>query len=268
MNRVQLIVRADDAGSNRSVNRGIVDAHSAGLGLVRNISLMANGSRIEDAADRLANLAGVCFGVHLTLNAEWERVRWGPISPPEKVRSLIDKNGFFHRSPRAFQNSNTNIDEVFLEMDGQLAKLRKLGFAIRYADEHMAFGNVLPGFEMRFDRWCRLRGLINWRRHNRRLPLLEADQVANDPVAETIARLERVRSGIYTLVTHPAIPTGEMKQLGNARQSGEAVAVERDRDRRLLKSRKLSDYLRSRGVRVLRYDEVHEQETDNTPDET
>jgi hypothetical protein len=36
------------------------------------------------------------FGVHLTVICETVHYRWGPLTPREKVPSLIDETGFFY----------------------------------------------------------------------------------------------------------------------------------------------------------------------------
>lgn len=64
--RFRLVTRADDAGSSRSANRAI--HQTATQGIARNISLMACGPQIEDAAKSLCDLDGVDFGLHVCLS--------------------------------------------------------------------------------------------------------------------------------------------------------------------------------------------------------
>ena len=82
-----LVVNADDFGISRGVNRGIVEAHRAGL--VTSASLMANLPSAEDALTRAAICPDLGLGLHLTLTAG------RPLSPPERVPTLVDADGRF-----------------------------------------------------------------------------------------------------------------------------------------------------------------------------
>jgi chitin disaccharide deacetylase len=84
----QLIVNADDFGISRGVNLGIVEGHRTGL--VTSASLMPNLPAAEDALTRAAICPALGLGLHLTLTAG------GPLSPPDKVSTLVDGNGRFH----------------------------------------------------------------------------------------------------------------------------------------------------------------------------
>lgn len=249
-----LIVRGDDAGGNPSVNEAIKE--SAENGLLRNISLMANGAAIEHAAEVLSGLRNVNFGVHLTLNSEWDNVRWGPVSPADQVPSLLDEEGYLYRTPRLFRNFDVDIDEVFIEMDNQLERLRTLGFHITYADEHMWFGDVFPDFEERFAKWCERSGLVNWRRFNRQLPALGEKEQQLSLVEQTIQKLDQVEAGLYTLVTHPAFDSPEMKQMGNEHISGDRISAERNQDRLLLIDTAFRAYCEKRGITCINYQEA------------
>lgn len=44
--------------------------------------------------------ADIPFGVHLTVICEGVNYRWGPLSPKEKVPSLIDEAGYFYSLER------------------------------------------------------------------------------------------------------------------------------------------------------------------------
>ena len=67
-NPIRLITRADDAGTNPTSNAAILDAYQNGL--VKNVSVLAVGPAVEDAASLLAHEKGLCFGLHTALNAE------------------------------------------------------------------------------------------------------------------------------------------------------------------------------------------------------
>lgn len=82
-----LVVNADDFGISRGVNRGIVEAHRAGL--VTGASLMANLPAAEDALTRAATCPALGLGLHLTLTAG------RPLCPPERVPTLVDADGTF-----------------------------------------------------------------------------------------------------------------------------------------------------------------------------
>jgi hopanoid biosynthesis associated protein HpnK len=83
----QLVVNADDFGISRGVNRGIVEAHRAGL--VTSASLMPNLPSAEDALTRAAICPDLGLGLHLTLTAG------RPLCPPDRVPTLVDADGRF-----------------------------------------------------------------------------------------------------------------------------------------------------------------------------
>lgn len=94
----KLIVRADDFGSARAANAAILEAVRAGY-LVRNVSCMAPGPYLDEGADALAALAHrVDIGLHLTVNAEWDPIKWAPCAPPEKIPALLNEKGAFYPS--------------------------------------------------------------------------------------------------------------------------------------------------------------------------
>ena len=100
MQNIRFITRADDLGSSYSANQAIEQVVDAGF--IKNVSIMACAPAIEDAAQRLAHRKDVCFGMHTTLNAEWDRVKWGPVLPSEQCKGLVDQNGCFLPHPTMF----------------------------------------------------------------------------------------------------------------------------------------------------------------------
>jgi len=250
--RRRLVVRSDDAGSSHSANRATFEC--ATRGLTRNISLMAPGPAIEDAAQVLAGLEHVDFGLHVTLNSEWEFPRWGPISPPASVRGLLEEDGAFTRTPtdinaRGF--SGELLEAAIAETRAQLELLRSLGFTISYLDEHMFVG-WLPGLRERLQVLASTHGLIV-AAPVPGLPDVEGDFA--DGFAQLIARISQAPAGDHVWITHPTFDDEETRSIRPGRQ-GWDVASERDGDRRLLCDDRLKNWCEQNGVEVVRYSQV------------
>jgi chitin disaccharide deacetylase len=123
-----VIVNCDDLGSSRSANVAIYEALRDGL--ATSATLMVPCPWARDAA---AMYRGEDIGVHLTLNAEWETYRWGPITHSP---SLLDGDGGF---PRTVQDvwDHADIDEVRKECRAQIERAIYWGFDVSHLDSHM-----------------------------------------------------------------------------------------------------------------------------------
>ncbi len=250
MAKVKLITRGDDAGSSVTANRAIREACTEGI--LRNVSVMVACDHLADAADRLTDLDGVCFGLHATFNAEWSRVRWGAVR--NDVPSLVQADGTFFQSVNELRDHQPQLDEAMVELQAQLDKGREAGFTFGYADQHMGFGRAIEGFDDAFDVWCSKEGLLNYRHYHRRLP--SVTNVAGDPVDRVIAQLGAVGEGQWAIVGHPAYDTTEMRQTGNTNILGEHIAKDRDWQRRWFTDARILDYCQANGVIPIRYDEA------------
>jgi predicted glycoside hydrolase/deacetylase ChbG (UPF0249 family) len=249
--RIRLITRGDDCGSNHTANVATLNAFKNGI--LKNTSIMVPCSKVKEAAEMLAGEGQLCCGLHCTVTAEWDDVRWGPVLPPEDVPSLVDRRGMFFQTTRALHDNQPRLDELMRELQAQLDRARTLGFDIRYADQHMDIGQVVDGLDQAFDAWCRREGIRNSRPYNRHLPAVEMD---GDPVEQLIACLGAAPPGQYLIVGHPAYDNEEMRALGHEGYPGDVIAVERDWQRRLFVDPRMVDYCRQNGVLPIRYDEA------------
>ncbi len=123
-----LIINCDDLGSSRSANVAVYDALRNGV--ATSASLMVPCPWARDAA---AAWRGEDVGVHLTLNAEWETYRWGPIT---RAPSLLDGDGGF---PRTVEDTwdHGDLDEVRRECRAQIERAILWGFDVSHLDSHM-----------------------------------------------------------------------------------------------------------------------------------
>ncbi len=249
--RIQLITRGDDCGSTHSANLAILEAFRTGI--LRNTSIMVPCAAVEDAARMIADEQGLCCGLHCTITAEWDSVRWGPVLSPEQVPSLVDTQGHFFQTTRALHDNNPRLDEIMAELQAQLDRARALGFDIRYADQHMGFHWVTDGLDEAFDAWCARESLCCYRYYAYSLPKVGA---AGDLVEQLMAQLDAAPAGQYLVIGHPAHDNEEMRALGHAGYPGSVVATEREWQRRMFTDPRILAYCQEKGVAPIRYDEA------------
>jgi hypothetical protein len=123
----RLIVNADDFGLTAGVSRGILRAHGAGL--VTSTTVLASlGPQPE--LDAAAAESGLGLGLHVNLT-------WGrPVSPADRVASLVDAEGRFGRDLAALQ-ARARPDDVRRECEAQIeAFSRRFGRAPTHLDSH------------------------------------------------------------------------------------------------------------------------------------
>lgn len=253
-----LITRADDCGSSHAANEAILEA--AETGFIKNISVMACGNFLEEAAEMLSDRKDICFGLHACINSEWTQVTWGPVAPKEKVPSLIDDRGIFYQSPEKLKMHFPVLEEIITEYKYQLEYARKAGFNILYMDSHMFPEVYLPGLGEAMSRLIETEGLVDHKWYNRIIPGNDLFTLNPSLIEKTLAEIE----GQYLFVMHPAKYGEEMRMTGNETISGEEIAGARELDYRFLTDRKNVALCEKYKVKLLRYDEaVKEQEPKN-----
>ncbi|MGP8059879.1 MAG: polysaccharide deacetylase family protein [Acidimicrobiales bacterium] len=132
-----LILNADDLGFCHSANVAVFEClHS---GLVTSATLMVPCPWAREAA---ARYRGEDIGVHLTLTAEHELYRWGPIT---HAPSLLGGDGGF---PRTMEDvwDHADLDEVRRECRAQIERAILWGFDVSHLDAHMAVLQLRPEF--------------------------------------------------------------------------------------------------------------------------
>lgn len=132
-----LIVNCDDLGSSQAANAAVYESLRDGAGT--SASLMVPCPWARGAA---AEYRGEDVGVHLTLNAEWDLYRWGPIT---QAPSLLDGDGGFPRTiTDVFEHAD--LDEVRRECRAQVERAILWGFDVSHVDSHMGTLQLRPEF--------------------------------------------------------------------------------------------------------------------------
>jgi chitin disaccharide deacetylase len=217
-----LILTCDDLGSSHAANVGVYEALRDGI--ATSASLMVPCPWAREAA---ARYRGEDVGVHLTLNAEYDRYRWGPVT---HAPSLLDGDGGFPRTLRDLWD-HADLDETRRELRAQVERAILWGFDISHLDSHMGAVQLKPEFfdvyldlAVDFGLPVRLSGASTERTIGFPFRKLAAEEGVVFPDHFVMARdvgsrrvVERtihdLRPGVTEINIHPAVDTPEIRAL-------------------------------------------------------
>jgi len=156
----------------------------------------------------------VSVGIHLTLNAEWQNYRWGPVAGRDAVPTLVDSNGFFFPSRKTLFDNNPSVADVECELRAQIERALRSGVRIDYVDYHMGAAVNTPELRALVERLAREFHLGI----SRYFGEVDVDGwYAVPPEAKKDTMLQRVRmtdrEGRKLLVFHVGLNTPEMSAL-------------------------------------------------------
>lgn len=246
---MQLITRSDDAGLNPGTNEGV--RLSVERGVARNVSILAAGPALEDAAQRLRGV-DACFGFHACLTSEWASPCWAPVT---RDRRLMDERGLFPVSGTALRALNPPLEAVLPEMAAQLARLRELGIPVGYMDEHMYFSDALRGLRPALEEFARRERLV-YRMEIPCVPVPASEKGKPDSPGRLLQRLRLAPPGTWLEIKHPAVDSADMQAVGLTGGPAGVVAAERCEQLRIFTDPAVKAFLASESVRVVRYDEL------------
>jgi hypothetical protein len=226
------IVHADDIGMCHATNQGAFEAFEKGI--VTCGSVMVPCPWFREAVDRARDDPNLDLGVHLTLNSEWERYRWGPVASRGAVPSLLDDQGYLPRTAiETLQKARP--EEVEIELRAQIERALAAGIDVTHIDAHMGTAFLPPFAEIsaRLAIEYRLAALavrpdtdalralglhevppifthLCDRLEANGIPVLDgfcADSLSFDGsngLGHSRGRLARLRAGVHYLICHPA----------------------------------------------------------------
>lgn len=125
-----VIISCVNLGASHSANYAIYDVLKAGLATSASLMVPCPWSR-EAAQNKM--LENVSVGIELTLNAECESYRWGPIT---QSPSLFDGNGGFPRTKEDLWE-HADPEEVWRECKAQIERANLWGLKISHLGSHL-----------------------------------------------------------------------------------------------------------------------------------
>lgn len=129
-----LIIHADDFGLCHSKNRATIRAFEAGV--ISSASIMMPCPWVAEAVEWVKRNPNADVGLHLTLTSEWETLRWRPVAPADKVKGLLDPQGYMWRSVESVVR-HASPQEVETEIRAQIELALQMGLKPTHLDSHM-----------------------------------------------------------------------------------------------------------------------------------
>ena len=183
-----LIINCADLGFCHAASTGVYDALRGGL--ATSASLLVPAPWAREAASRFR---GDDVGICLTLNAEHDLYRWGPLT---QAPSLLDGDGGFPRTVTDVWD-HADLDEVRRECRAQLERAVLWGFDISHLEAHRDALLLRPEF---FDVYLELALDFG-------LPLRLPDSAVEPSVGFPIRRLAAAEGVLFAdrVFTVPAV---------------------------------------------------------------
>lgn len=220
---IQLLVRADDAGSSVSSNLGCFRACTEGI--AKSVEVMMPGAWVSHAANLFHAHPDVDIGVHLTLTSEWDAVKWRPLT---QAPSLTDENGNFlpklipnERDERPnLRHANWSLDEIAEEFRAQIELALATFDNVSHVSSHMLkhFKDFDPRLGDLITRLCDEFNLAD-DAFGHGLPRIEGypkfPRITAQRIDAFIQHLSELTSGTYIFIDHPAAPSDELSAMGH-----------------------------------------------------
>jgi hypothetical protein len=264
-----VVVHVDDVGMSRAANSGALRAFD---GAATCGSVMVPCPAFDEIARIARARRDLDLGVHLTLNAEYEGWRWGPVR--DDVPGLVSSDGGMWRTT-AETVAHASPDEVLRELRAQIDRALDAGIDVTHLDSHMGtvmdakFVDVyvelacsyrLPLFVPRISRAVLDRPGVR-ERVGKFLRVLEEVETRGFPVfdhfdADSLSfapgtghehnsrRLDRLGSGLSYLITHCAEGGPELESITRDWR-------QRDEEHRIYSDGTMAREIGARGMRTL-----------------
>lgn len=272
-----VIIHADDAGMSHSANRATIDAMEQGI--VSSASIMVPCPWFKEIAAYAKSHPNKDFGIHLTLNSEWDNYRWGPVTSRDKVPSLVDQEGYLWDNVEQVAK-NAKVEEVATELRAQVQRALDFGVPVTHVDTHMgalvsrpdlidAYVKVglefnVPVFFLRdfkgevedakiLDRARRLIGVLD----QHKLPVLDymtqldRQQDYERQKQRYLEALKESGPGVRYLIIHCGYNDDELQAIT-------ASSEHRDMDRRIFTDAAFMEDVKKSGVRIVTWKQVRE----------
>lgn len=295
----QLIVNADDFGLTSGVNRAILEAHREGV--VSSATLMANSAAFDEAVEAARALPTMSVGCHVVLTDGAPVSPPGAVDTLLAIRSAEPERFYANLSAFAARATLGGFDreQLVSEITAQIRRIQAAGLEVTHLDSHKhahIFPEILlamlraakicgvhairspfvplkaimaqqfAGKRVLLKRYGQVRVLNsfagNFRRQTQRAGLLTPDgvigMIETGVLDSALLRqaLTNLPDGTWELVCHPGYADADLRAVRTR------LIESRERERNLLSSPELKEFLEKQKIRVISYRELQEANRD------
>lgn len=253
---IELLIRADDSGMSHSSNVALKQLCETGLAF--STSIMFACPWYQESVEILKNYPHVSAGIHLTLNAEWKNLRWGPVAGASMVPTLVDSLGFFTPSRAALRALNPTLSDIETELRAQIERALSSGIRIDYVDYHMGAAVENPERRAIVEKLAKEYGLAISRYFGEK----DVDGMYAVELAQKKSHLIDVVASLSAdspnlLVSHIIIDSPEAQALVDMNPSGPLnMSKHRQAELDALGSLAFRESLKKHGVRLITYKDL------------
>jgi chitin disaccharide deacetylase len=220
-----VIINSDDFGMCHAANVGTMQILAEGFGTAA--SLMVPCPWAPEALQMALKRPDLSIGVELVLTSEWEGYRWAPVASKDRVRSLMDKDGFFWGN-NELVGRHVKVEEAEIELRAQVDRVLEAGMKPSHFVNHMGSltrsnRDDLKALYAKLSREYRLpaRGLFSSRQIGYELYYMTIEGKA----VKLYTILDSLQAGLYELYPHCAVDGPEIRSI-----TGYSHFVDNDRD--------------------------------------
>jgi chitin disaccharide deacetylase len=260
-----LIINADDFGMCHDQNEGVMTGLKEGV--FTSSTILVTCPWFEEAADFARNNPEADLGVHLTLTAEWDSYKWGPVLGRNAVPTLVDESGYLWQTV-AQVYEHARLDEAEAELRAQIEKAVAAGIDVTHLDSHMGTLQLRLDYHEIYARLaneCRVPIRLASRRRmgtegmGEMVDRVNASGIVTPDhlvfkgppnVSETESYwtnlLRTLRPGVTEILCHPAIARDELKSCARD-------ALQREADFRYFTSERTRQLIANEGIELVGY---------------
>jgi chitin disaccharide deacetylase len=129
-----LIINGDDFGMCHAENAATIAALEHGA--FTSATVMVPCPWFEDAAAYARRTPQADMGVHITHTSEWAAYKWGPVSGPSRVPSLVEGRGYFYHDVGPLY-AHATLEDMERETRAQIDRALAAGMDVTHLDSHM-----------------------------------------------------------------------------------------------------------------------------------
>lgn len=224
-----LILNTDDFGMCHSINEAVIQALRQGA--ASSCTLMVPCPWGLHGMHLLRENPDIPFGVHLTAVSEAVYYRWGPLTPKEKVPTLVDEAGYFYNEERIPEFlAQVSLAELEQEFRAQIEAVLAAGLKPTHVDSHcgthtrredifdMTVGLAREyGLAMRVSEPPLIEKIKRQGLPANDYDILDSYRVeTRDKPAYYFRGLRELPAGLTEWAVHPALVTDELKAVGDS----------------------------------------------------